>query len=444
MSSKLPLLGLFVSLSASAIAGDSGPLRAPVEPDSKTVTPVASHDAFASWLDGDYATGDWGGTRTALRKSGYEFFGYGNAIIAGNVSGGREKSSAYAHDFYFGAKFDLGKIAGVKGLTFLLSGVNRDGTDISPQVGSRYSVMQLVGGQNTFLYQVALEQKLLGDKLAVKAGRLSAGDDFANSPLFGYYLNNGIDGNLRAVLFDTAFSSYPFPVWGGRVRLDPTPEFNVQSGVYQTSDRMFSHTDNGLDYSMRDSDGFQWVTQAGWTPEFAKTEGKNGALRGLRGNYYVGGYWSDWHYQEFGKTSRIDNSYGLYALASQEVYQAEPGTDKGLVLFGTVTYAPQQNISIIPFQLSGGAQYKGLLPDRPEDRAIFGIIHGEFSQNYANTLAAQSLGYAHSETVLEWGYRVQLTKWAYIQPDLQYVATPGGTGRTPDAVVVGTQFGVSF
>ena len=226
--------------------------------------------------------------------------------------------------------------------------------------------------------------------------------------------------------------------------IDPTPEFNFMSGVYEASDRMFSHTDNGLNYSLRDSDGFQWVNQAGWTPEFAKTTGKDGATRGLKGNYYVGGYWSDWHYTEFGKTTRIDNSYGLYALASQEVYQAEEGTDKGLSLFGTVTYAPQRNIAIVPFQLNGGAIYKGLIPGRDEDRTIFGVIYGEFSPNYANTLAASGRGYAHSETVFESGYRIQLVKWAYLQPDLQYIKSPGGTGRIPDAVVVGTQFGVTF
>ena len=75
---------------------------------------------------------------------------------------------------------------------------------------------QLVGGQRFFLYQVFLQQKLLEDKVTLKVGRFGASDDFNASPLYGYSLNNGIDGDIRNVLFDTRFSAYPFATWGGR------------------------------------------------------------------------------------------------------------------------------------------------------------------------------------------------------------------------------------
>lgn len=39
---------------------------------------------------------------------------------------------------------------------------------------------------------------------------------------------------------------------------------------------------------------------------------------------------------------------------------------------------------------------------------------------------------------------VQLTKFAFIQPDLQYVIRPNGTGRIPDALVIGAEFGFTF
>jgi carbohydrate-selective porin OprB len=34
--------------------------------------------------------------------------------------------------------------------------------------------------------------------------------------------------------------------------------------------------------------------------------------------------------------------------------------------------------------------------------------------------------------------------FAYIQPDIQFVSRPGGTGTIDDAVVIGAQMGVSF
>jgi porin len=49
------------------------------------------------------------------------------------------------------------------------------------------------------------------------------------------------------------------------------------------------------------------------------------------------------------------------------------------------------------------------------------------------------------ETVLELTYRLALLKSAlFFQPDLQYVFRPGGTGRIPDALVLGAQVGVNF
>ena len=71
--------------------------------------------------------------------------------------------------------------------------------------------------------------------MTLKLGRFSASDDFNASPFYGYSLNNGIDGDIRNVLFDTRFSAYPFPVWAAAFFYDPTPEFNLKLGVFQTS-----------------------------------------------------------------------------------------------------------------------------------------------------------------------------------------------------------------
>jgi porin len=37
-----------------------------------------------------------------------------------------------------------------------------------------------------------------------------------------------------------------------------------------------------------------------------------------------------------------------------------------------------------------------------------------------------------------------VTKFSYIQPDVQYVIRPGGTGDVDNALVAGVQFGVTF
>ena len=95
--------------------------------------------ASASWLDGDYLTGDWNGKRTEWANSGVSFFGYYNAIGAANVSGGIEHDSSYAGDLFIGAKFDLEKLIGWDSTVFTLSGIDRHGRSIDPAVGGQHA-----------------------------------------------------------------------------------------------------------------------------------------------------------------------------------------------------------------------------------------------------------------------------------------------------------------
>ncbi len=402
-----------------------------------------------TWSNGPYLTGDWGGNRTRLENDGITPYLVYTSIVAANVSGGvRQGGPEYAQDVNPGVTLDLQKLAGWNGATFNLNGVDRIGHTVRPDTGSIYDPVQIYGGQTYTLYNVTLEQRFLDDKAAFKIGRLSPGDDFAESPLYNYYVNNGIDGQIRAVIDDTRFKTYPFPVWGARLRFDPSPQFNIQTGLFEAPDRLTDRSLHGLDFALNSHDGLLLTQQFGWTPTFgapATTDAK--ALpphTGLPGHYFAGGWWSNSDYPQLGTPERSRLSYGVYAHGDQMIYRAMPGSDEGLTLFGTAAYAPQPNISIIPFQLSGGALYQGLVPDRPSDMSIFGIIWGTFSDDYADTLEPTFTDRATSEIDLELGYRIQFSPFAYAQPDLQYIVQPGGTGDIPNAFILAAQFGLTF
>lgn len=219
-----------------------------------TVLPSHAETGLQQWLNGKYASGDWGGYRSELASQGYIFFANYNAIVASNVSGGIDHGSNYAHDIYVGVQFDLERLLGWKGTTFSLTGINRAGDSIDKDVGGIYSVMQLVGGQTTFLYGVSLEKKLWDDQFSIKLGRITATDDFAGSPLYGFYLNNSINGQIRAVLLDAVMTSYPFPVWGARAVYSPTQDFKAKVGVYQLTKEMFNPDKHGLDFAFSRSE----------------------------------------------------------------------------------------------------------------------------------------------------------------------------------------------
>ena len=274
----------------------------------------------------DHMTGDWGGAREQLFNAGIDVFVFDNSITNGNVTGGIHPGHAtIVNDVFAGVKFDLEKLVGWRDGLFVVSGIDRAGEDLTNKyVGSIYSVQQSVGGQRPFLYQVYLQQKFLEKKITLKLGRFSASDDFNASPFYGYSLNNGIDGDIRNVLFDTRFSAYPFPVWAAAVFYDPTPEFNLKLGVFQTSQGMFDNTKHGLDWSIRDEDGYTAILEIGWSPQLFKqavpsgqADGKDGTapptvLKGMPGHYHFGVTFSQWDfYPRFGGGFE-DHSYGFY------------------------------------------------------------------------------------------------------------------------------------
>lgn len=382
----------------------------------------------------DRLSGDWRGARSELAAAGVDVFAHFNAIYAGNVSGGVSKDSDYAGDLFYGARFDLAKIAGWEAATLTITGINRHGDSIDRAVGGQYSVMQLVGGQTNFLYNVVLEKLFKDGDVSVKLGRMTATDDFAGSPLYGYSLNNAVNGQIRAVLFDGVMTSYPFAVWGGRVKAKISDEVAVQAGVFQLSDDMWDPAKHGADFGIASDDGVSVFTQIDWNTELAGRKAR--FFAGMNNTF---GY----DIAEFGggATRRFTR---FYAHGDVQVYRESDAGDEGLTVFATLAYTDKDEVAIIPVQSTLGLHYKGLLPGRPEDRTVAFVTYGGFGDAYSDARVAAGGASVDNEMVFELGHRVQVKPWAYVQPSVQFIRRPGGTGDIDDAVVLGVQAGVSF
>ncbi|MFB9899246.1 carbohydrate porin [Cerasicoccus arenae] len=398
-------------------------------------SPLAAYEDYDPYQYHDRLTGNWGGLRSDLNDNGVEVFAYYNAIVASNVHGGITKDTNYAGDAFAGIQFDLEKMFDFQGTTFTVSGIYRHGSDITPDIGSQYSVMQLVGGQTIFFYNMTLEKTFLDDDLSFKFGRMTATDDFVGSPFYSYSLNNAVNGQIRAVLFDGVMTSYPFPVWGGRVRYNIDDDNTVRVGVFQLTQEMFDPDRHGVDFSIDGDDGVSIFAQYDWTPEL---DGKPFRLyAGINQTFAF-------DMPEFNSANVTDQFTRFYMGSDYQVYRESPDRDEGLTLFMTFAYTDQEEVAIVPIQSSVGAHYKGLLPERPDDRLVMFFTYGQFSDDYSDQLVAGGGSKVTNEMVFETGYRIAVTDAAYIQPDLQYVINPGGTGNIENAVVLGMQFGASF
>ena len=111
---------------------------------------------------------------------------------------------------------------------------------------------------------------------------------------------------------------------------------------------------------------------------------------------------------------------------------------------------PRRNDFQMPFFFTAGVAARGILPSRPTDSCGLGVVFGQFSHDLQNAQELDqktnqaTLVQSH-ELALELTYRFNLhNNSVYFQPDLQFIAHPGGSGRYGDAVVIGCRLGINF
>ena len=76
---------------------------------------------------------------------------------------------------------------------------------------------------------------------------------------------------------------------------------------------------------------------------------------------------------------------------------------------------------------------------------MYGTFSSELrrSQRDARSVGAGQ-GPQSYEIAVELTYIVQATRWLQVQPDVQYIINPGGTGKIRDALVIGFQLAINL
>ena len=398
---------------------------------------------FERLLDQRYLTGNWGGWRDRLINFGIAPTLAYVADIQGNPIGGKVRKVRYAHDIGLDLLFDLRRLFAIPGAHFHVSLSSRSGNNLSSDIDNVLIVAQACCQVTTRIVTLAWEQSLLDNRVSIRAGRIATGDDFITSPLYWFFVNNAFDDNPLGVQINVPYFAYPNAVWGARVRAKPIPELYVAAGVYDGNEAVTRNSQHGADFSIRHDDPVLVAAEVGY-------ERNHGARSdGLPGNYKIGGYYQSGRYRRFDAPagSNLPRDYewgngGYYFLLDQMLYR-EDGA-QGLWPFLVLLFAANNEISQIPTFLSGGLTHQGLIPGRDDDESLAGIVYAGFSPDLRRSQAGGPNGQQDFEMALELSYIVEISEWLHVQPDLQYIVKPNGTGRIPDALVVGTQLAINF
>lgn len=378
--------------------------------------------------------------------------------LLGNPIGGVHQGFREFDNLFLGVDIDLKKFMGAPNTKFYTSMSQRSGKSLTNlDINNVFNVSQLCCGPTYRLVDLYLEQPFYDNRFNVRFGRLAAGDEFLSSPLYWLFVQNGIDGNPVGIFKNSpGMTAYPVATWAIRAMAQTIPEqFYIMGGLYNGDLRLGENSKHGADFSMRG-------------PLFAIGElgyrrNQNSESMKLPGNYKVGVFRDNSIYRSFlydeaggiapfsGFSPRNQRgNTGYYFLVDQMIYREnEPGSKQGATVFLSFINVPDQSISTMPIFINGGILYQGLFSRRPEDIVGLAGIYGAFSRDLRLSQFLQnqnlgSTGVQHYETVIEAMYIIQATGWLKIQPDLQYIINPGGTGTIPNALVMGAQVSVTI
>ena len=423
---------------------------------------------FENWWNGRGATGDWFGVRDTIEDHGLTLGGKWLGTVYGVVGGGLEHRATFDQELKFEAKLDFAKATGwgaLEGLT-AVGGVRlREGTDVNNYVGASpaFNVSSYQSGKQWRLMPFYLSYttpELFGIRnlLTVSGGWENPYEFFARQEDAKLFRNNVIVSGKGISSNGVGWSS-SYAAWGGTMKVVPCEWSYAQAGIYMAIPGDTATSNHGLELS-----GAQPWSRNGW---FILGEtGVTPKIAGLPGKYAFGGYYWGLENTSFNGTYH-EGKYGFYAMAEQTLYRkpapeaevsggktadgksqvaatAPKDSRQGLRWLGFVNFAPQYDNSL-PFFFYTGLVYEGLIPTRDHDQAGIAFALGNYS--YDQILAARGEGkqiVPTYEGVLEFDYRVQVNKWSYVQPFLQYVIRPGGTGQVANATVLGLHFGVTF
>ena len=139
------------------------------------------------------------------------------------------------------------------------------------------------------------------------------------------------------------------------------------------------------------------------------------------------------------------------------VWRPDPSSPQALGVFVRAMGAPGDR-NLVSVSVDGGLVLKAPLPGRDNDSVGLGFGYAKIGHSavvadaQAQALAASTDPVRSAESFIELTYQYQIYPWWQVQPDVQYVVSPGANIADPDgsghrvgnAVLLGLRTSVTF
>jgi porin len=435
--------------------GTKSDANTPASPTTTTnpAVPEGLTDAGnKGFLDQDLMTGDWGGFRKTLEDDGVKFTPVLYGEVFGNPTGGVKQGVIFDGLLDLNLDLDLDKMSdGTLSDTIIHADADYIyGSSLSQSYVGDFSVTSNIAGYNSLRLQNLWIQKQLWDKrIAIKAGNISIDgpNEFFQSSSASLFINATFGAFTFIANNVPGAPIYPLASPGVQVQVLPTSATYVMAGVYgmDVNSNQATNDQNGTRFALTSRSGMLIMSEAGYLLNQSPND------RGLQGTYRLGSFVHTLNYNNWGSqaannlgTGVLQSSgtnYGVYAVMDQQIYAN--ADDQAISLFVRSGGAPS-NVNFVDWYVEGGFNFNGFIPGRKDDIAGIAVGRSHVSDNFSDAQIEQgNLPYT-AETVIEATYKVQMAPWWTIQPDIQYIVTPGGEQGVEDAVVLGLRTTVAF
>ncbi len=336
--------------------------------------------------------------------------------LINNVRGGITTGSCYLGMANLTIGFDT-KAAGLwSGGAIFIKGASTHGATPSASMIGDFQVMSnLEAGDHTYIQEFWYKQTL--GPVSVTVGLQDLNATFAANEFSGMYLNSsfGIHPTLSS---NVPVSIFPLTSPGATVTWEVSERVSLLACVYDANPVDFAENPYNIKWRFTAGDGIIAAAEA---------QVSTGAGAHARGVYKIGVYNHD-HLSAVDPETNLtetvyENNYGVYATIDQSVIgkPSEPGSVAAFARGSACKKQFNENY----FFAGAGVNYYGLL--KPDGSDVLGLA-----------VARVSLSSTDDETAFELTYQSPVTENITLQPDVQYIVHPAGTGAVLPNALAGT------
>jgi porin len=350
-------------------------------------------------------------------------FGFGyTGDVAVNLSGGLRRGITYLGLASLHATFDT-RAAGLwsGGQVFTQISCTHGGMPSKTLTGDFQVASNIEAGNHLFIQELWYRQSFGKSDIVIGLQDLNA--TFSCNATGGSFLNSSfgipsmITSNIPAPVF-------PLTTLGITANWQVTSRLTWSAALHDGSPLTFEENPYNLRWQPSGDHGVIIISRL----KYLTGKERPGCFE-LGGYYHTGLTGTD---ETTGLLVKVfERNHGIYLFADKVLYDNHAARRIGMFLQAAVS---PRTINMQYYYLGLGVNCSGLFSAAGADEAGIGVAQAGFHN-----------GTRDSETTFEFFYRYQLSPCLYIQPDVQFIIHPAGTGQRPaNATIFFLRAGFSF